>query len=138
VKGPKARNAVKTDKRSGSMALGEIEGSLKKSSVFENAASDRGPEISDPFRTDETDASNTNGGVDLANGGGCREKREEPGRPGRPLKLDLNGNRSKVIGYGNTVRIVTQNEYEHQIDKVVYNLYGLTDEEIAIVEEEMY
>ena len=102
------KNAVKPDKRSGSMALGEIEGSLKKSSGIENAPSNRGSEISDSFRTDETDTSNIKRGADSGCGSGCREKREGPGQPGQPLKLDRNDNHGKVGGYGNTVRIVTQ------------------------------
>ncbi len=80
---------------------------MKKTSGVEKTASNRGSGIPDPYNTDKTDASNIKGGADTANGG-SPEKREEPGMPRQPLRLDRNGIHGKVGGYADTVRIVTQ------------------------------
>jgi hypothetical protein len=54
------------------------------------------------------------------------------------MKIDFNDKILAIIKdddyLTNSTKQAKVNEYEHQIDQMVYKLYGLTEEEIKIVE----
>lgn len=108
VKDNCVRNTLNPDNRPDGMDLGDIEGSLKKLSGIDSAASSRGSDISNTIREDETVASNIIRAADSDCGRCCREALEEQCAPRPELGPDRKENHGKVGGYGDTVRIVTQ------------------------------
>jgi len=91
----------------GSTALGEIEGSLKKTLGIQKAPSNPGSDMSDSFPI-RTEAVNIDREADSGFGGVCPERLEEPDLPGEPLQLDRDKKYEKISRYEKTVRIVTQ------------------------------